>query len=691
MKHFGYKLDRQGPLVLTGAPDGLSIEDVVAVARFRRRVQLAPQAEKKIERCRKLVDLLKDQKVYGLTTGFGKLRDVLIDQDKTEQLQQNLIMSHAAGIGDPFPEDVVRAAILLRANTLCRGHSGVRVEVVQQLINLLNDDIYPHVPQQGSVGASGDLAPLSHLALVLMGHPKGRFFPRPPIPGAAQPLVSEPRDSDFKYFPGPTSYSDVARQQGWGSFEPITLLAKEGLAVNNGTQFMAAMGCLAVYDCYFTLRMSEMIGAMSLEANRGVLDAFDDRIHEARRLPHQLEVARRVRAYCTESQILSLYLNSAYLFRAGKSLEEAEEHIGWVISELMENGREPPWPVKQLNQDLRRLRQELLQLTDEEGAGIRLHEISALSPREQITRLNDYLLDVRREASMLLNSVSERMFPQTESHPKLQGALAKTVAHLQNVVPTQPLVQDDYSFRCFPQVLACAFRALEHVAQIIEIEVNSATDNPLLFPPEQPEGMSDEAYDASLRDSRETLAKTCVLGGGNFHGQPIASAMDYLSITMAEVGSISERRIAHLVDDNHSSGLPGFLVLDRGLNSGFMIPQYSAAALVSENKSLCYPASVDSIPTCANTEDHVSMGTISARQTIEVVKNVRRVISIELLASYQGLLFRKPLLPGARLRKALETMTRRGVRSLDQDEVMATRMAAAELLLWDTELLDCLV
>lgn len=638
----------------------LTLEDVVAVARRGRPVAVADDAQRRIGRCREMVEVLLDenQKVYGLTTGFGKLRDVVIPRRDTEKLQENLIMSHACGVGRPFSEEVVRAALVLRANTLCRGNSGVRPEVVGQLVNMLNDGVYPYVPEKGSVGASGDLAPLSHLALVLIGHPEGRFMSGAIRQAGADPL--HPREQDFVAMPGPGEFAAAAEREGWKTFRPVKLAAKEGLAVNNGTQIMTAIACLALYDGYHALRSAELAGALSLEAHRGVRDAYDPRLHAVRPQTGQPEVARRVLAYCEGSQILDLYLNTGHLHQAREQLKKAAGFLAEIAGPEAGAARQQ---ARALAADLEdEIPNGAATLAD--GAG--------LGPREQIARFYRLLRPQRERAGQLLRVVDAESFPHTATAGKARTALVAAIKQLDDAVPEMPWVQDDYSFRCFPQVLACAWRAWEHVAEIVEVEINSATDNPLLFPPDPgDDAMSPEAYGAWLRGARERIeaCKQGVLGGGNFHGEPIAQAMDYFAIAFAEAANISERRIAHLVDENLSRGLPPFLIDESGLNSGFMVPQYTAAALVSENKVLCHPASVDSIPTSANSEDHVSMGTHAARKAAEVLDNVLDVIAIEILAAYQGLRFRLPLEPGRRLRDVLAVLAEHGVHRYEDDRV----------------------
>lgn len=440
----------------------LTITDVVRVARGRAPVGLDAAAVARIEKARRFVEDLSERGVvaYGVTTGVGKLSDVAISAGYTEELQRNLLRSHACAVGDRLRDDVVRATCLLRANALARGHSGVRLSVVEMLIKLLNTGVIPFIPEQGSLGASGDLAPLAHLALVLIGE--------------GEAIVGGRR------LPGSEALTEAGLQ-------PLTLQAKEGLALINGTQVMGAIGALAVFDSSNLAATADAAGALTAEALRFIPAAFDPRIQAVRGHPGQIETARR--------------------------------------------------------------------------------------------------LLVLLEGSGLVTS------------------------------PGELRVQDAYSGRCMPQVHGASRDAFAHVADVISREINAATDNPLLFP-----------------DDEE------VLSGGNFHGQPLALALDYLSIAAAELASISERRVERLVNPA-LSGLPAFLTLQAGLHSGLMIAQYTAASLVSENKTMAFPASVDSIPSSANQEDHVSMGTTSARKAMRIITNVWHVLAIELLCAAQALEF----------------------------------------------------
>lgn len=441
----------------------LTLDDVKHVLYEQGKVQASKESWECVSRSRQAVENIvsEGKTVYGINTGFGKMSDVLIEKEDVEELQLNLIRSHACGVGDPFPEIVSRAMVLLRANALLKGYSGVRKELIEKLLALLNEEVHPVVPQQGSLGASGDLAPLSHLALALIG--EGEVFYK----GERMPTM--------KAF-------DII------GIAPITLTAKEGLALINGTQAMTAMGVVSYLEAEKLAWQSEATASMTMEGLRGIYDAFDEDIHFSRGYPEQVDVAERMRRYLDGSKL--------------------------------------------------------------------------------ITR---------------------------------QGEIR---------------VQDAYSLRCIPQVHGATWQTLNYVKDKLEIEINAATDNPLIF-----EGGKK------------------VISGGNFHGQPIALAMDFLGIAVAELANISERRIERLVNPQLND-LPAFLSAKPGLESGAMIMQYSAASLVSENKTLAHPASVDSIPSSANQEDHVSMGTIAARHAMQIITNTRRVIAIELICALQASEFR---------------------------------------------------
>ena len=455
---------------LTG--NDLRIEDVWEVAVHRVPVALADEARAGMAAARALVERVGEH-TYGVNTGFGRFVSESIPDDQVEELQLRLLRSHACGVGEPYPDEVVRAAMLLRANALAKGFSGARIETVELLIECLNRGVLPRVPARGSVGASGDLAPLAHLALPLVGE------------GQA-------------WFEGTLLAGDEALAAA--GLEPTRLAAKEGLSLINGTQFMAAMASLALVRAGRLARTADLACALSLEALQGSQTSFHPAIHEARPLRGQLDSAANVHRLLEGSSII-------------------ESHR---------------WCDK---------------------------------------------------------------------------------------------VQDAYSLRCAPQVHGASRDLLDNVETTVAIELNAATDNPLVL---VEEGM--------------------VVSNGNFHGQPLAFGLDTLAMAVAELASISERRVERLVNPSLSEGLPPFLTREGGLNSGFMIPQYVAAALVSENKSLCHPASVDSIPTSAGQEDHVSMGNAAGLKALRVLANAELALAIELLAGAQAIEFLAPLEPAPGVR-----------------------------------------
>ncbi len=480
----------------------LDIAGVEAVARDGAGATLDASARARVAESREVVEniLASGDVVYGINTGFGKLAEVLISPDQLEQLQLNLLRSHACGVGEPFPEDVVRAMLLLRANVLATGHAGCRPLVVERILELLEAGVHPVVPSQGSVGASGDLAPLAHLALVLVGEGEACI--------------------DGQKLPG----GEALVRSG---LEPLHLEAKEGLALINGTQASAAVGALAIADARRLADAADVICALTLDAMAGTDAAFDPAVHAARPHPGQMVSAAR---------LLNLLVGS----------------------------------------------------------------------------------DIR------------------ESHRECGR------------------VQDAYSLRCSPQVHGAARDALEHAHTVVEIELNSATDNPMVF------------------------AEGRLISGGNFHGAPIAAVFDYLAATLTDLASISERRLARMVD-TALSDLPRFLSPNAGLNSGFMMVQVSAAALVSECKTLAHPASVDSIPTSAGQEDHVSMSTWAARKLARVVELSQQVLGMEYLAAVQALEFQRPLRTSPPLEAAAERL-RESVPRLEDDRSMAADIEAASRL-----------
>ena len=456
-------------LVIDG--DSLKPADVALVARGGVTVNLAPAAIPRIERAREYIDrlLAEDAIVYGVTTGFGKFAEVRVAGADARALQRNLVFSHCCGVGEPLEPEATRAMMLLRANVLAKGYSGARLVVLQTLLAVLNAGALPVIPRKGSVGASGDLAPLAHLTAVLMGEGEAVYQGRR-MPGG-----------------------EALQAAG---IEPVILEAKEGLALINGTQMMTAVGVLSLLEAENISKAADIACGQAVEALRGTSAPYLDLTHRVRPHPGQRATAANLLRLLEDSEIMASH----------------------------------------------------------EGCG---------------------------------------------------------------------KVQDAYSLRCAPQVHGAVKDALAFVRGVLEVEINAATDNPLVFPEEER-----------------------VILGGNFHGQPISQAMDILSVALAELANISERRVEYMMDPSTSDHLPAFLTKRGGLNSGLMIAQVTAAALVSENKTLAHPACVDSIPTSANKEDFVSMGAFAALKAREIVGNVLRVIAIELLCGAQGLEFREGLRPG---------------------------------------------
>jgi histidine ammonia-lyase len=442
----------------------LSFDDIDNIFRNDLKLQLSPASKRKIENCRKYLDRKLESigaPVYGINTGFGALYNKSISDSELGTLQRNLVMSHACGTGEEVPPEIVKLMLLLKIQGLSYGKSGVQIETVERLIDFFNHDIIPVVYQQGSLGASGDLAPLAHLSLPLIG------------------------EGEVYYHGKKKSAKAVLKKKGW---EPLELQSKEGLALLNGTQFMSAYGTWCILQSLEISWLADIIAAASLDAYDGRIEPFD-------RLLHQL--------------------------RAHKGQQEVASHMMELLS-------------------------------------------------------------------------GSQLIRRTKEH-----------------------VQDPYSFRCIPQVHGASLDAIDYVALVMETEINSVTDNPTVFPEEDK-----------------------IISGGNFHGQPLAIALDLLAIALAELGSISERRTFLLISGQR--GLPPFLIADPGLNSGFMIPQYTAAGIVSQNKQLCTPASVDSITSSNGQEDHVSMGANAATKVYRVVENLKTILAIEFMNAAQALEFRKP-------------------------------------------------
>lgn len=482
----------------------LTLEEVRRIIHHKEKVIISKDSLKDVVKSHEAVQKIvrNGNVVYGINTGFGKLSDCIIAQEDVEDLQLNLIRSHACGVGTHFPEKVSRTMLLLRANALLKGYSGVTPQLIERLVDYLNREIHPLIPSQGSLGASGDLAPLAHLALTLIG--EGKVFYKGRHIRTAEALNKE-------------------------SLSPLKLSAKEGLALINGTQAMTAVGIIAYLQAEKLAYQSEWIGALTIEGLEGIIDAFDESIHIARGYKQQIETAERIRDYLAGSK-----------------------------------------------------------LTTKQG---------------------------------------------------------------------EKRVQDAYSIRCIPQVHGASWQALDYVKEKLQVEMNAATDNPLIF---------DEGKK--------------VLSGGNFHGQPIAFAMDFLKIAVAELANISERRIERLVNPMLNNGLPAFLSPEPGLQSGAMILQYTAASLVSENKTLAHPASVDSIPSSANQEDHVSMGTIAARHAYEIIQNAYKVLAIELICALQAVELRGVEKMAETTRK-LYMEARQIIPSIKKDRIFSSDMENGALWL----------
>jgi histidine ammonia-lyase len=480
------------PLLIDG--ETLTIENVHQVAFDRRRVNLHPNAFQKMSRSLSVIESIvnKDQAVYGVSTGFGKLSDVHVGREQITVLQHNLVRSHATGIGDPFSEEECRALMLLRANVLAKGLSGVRPVLAERLCDLLNHHVYPLIPCRGSVGASGDLAPLAHLALVLIG--EGDVF------------------SESTTITGCEAFDAIG-------VAPLNLHAKEGLALLNGTQATLATGLVSWHRAARLIDLADLAGAMSLEALKGSPVAFDPRIHQARPHRGQLQVADRLSRFLRDSEIRQSHIDCAR-------------------------------------------------------------------------------------------------------------------------------IQDAYSLRCMPQVHGPVRESLEYVRGVASVEINSATDNPLVF-----------------AESSE------VLSGGNFHGQSLGLAFDFLTMSLSVLANISERRIERLLNPEYGD-LPPFLADNPGLNSGFMIAQVAAAALASENKVISHPASVDSIPTSGNKEDHVPMAMGASLKLKQVVVNLERILAIEFLCAAQGIDYLRPLKAGGTVEAAYQYI-RRSMSHVSVDRVLS--------------------
>lgn len=490
--------------------ESLDFKQVLAVAQGQPgapRLALSKPAQQRVKRAAAGVQkLLREGRVaYGITTGFGAFKDRVIPPDQVEKLQRNILVSHAVGVGAPYDTATTRAIMLIRANTLARGHSGVRLETLELLLALLNHGVHPVIPEKGSLGASGDLAPLAHMSLPLIG------------------------EGTVEYAGKIMSGAEALRRAG---LSPLKLAAKEGLALTNGTSVMCALGVLQTLRAERVSETADIAGCLSMEALHGTVLAFDERIHKLRGFPRQIDCAAYLRKLIAGSQ-----------FTRG---------------------------------------------------------------------------------------------------------------------PESGHVQDAYTLRCIPQVHGAARDAIAYARWVFELELNAVTDNPLLF-------------------INEKTGDVDVLSGGNFHGEPLAIAMDYLGIAVTELGNISERRLMRLTDEaSNTHALPAFLTENGGLNSGFMIVQYTAAALATENKVLAHPASVDTIPTSANVEDHVSMGVTAGLKLRQILDNVEGILAIELMAAAQGVDFRRKALGRTRRlgrgTRAAYALIRSKVPFIEQDQLLKPHM-----------------
>jgi histidine ammonia-lyase len=484
----------------------LDFEDIERIIKEDYKLELSEEAVAKIVKCREYLDNKmagNDDPIYGINTGFGALHDVQISREDLSKLQENLVMSHACGTGDEAPQEIVKLMILLKIHALSYGHSGVQLSTVQRLIDFFNHDIIPVVYQLGSLGASGDLAPLAHMSLPLLG--MGEVY----FEGKKQPT------------------SEVYKTLGW---QPVQLLSKEGLALLNGTQFMGAYGIYLCLHIFKLSRLADIIGALSLDAFDGRIEPFHDLIQQIRHHKGQIKTARRIRNIIEGSELINRH---------------------------------------------------------------KIH------------------------------------------------------------------VQDPYSFRCIPQVHGASKDSIDYVAYVFRMEINAVTDNPTIFPDED-----------------------LIISAGNFHGQPLALALDNLCIAMAELGSISERRTYQLLEGKR--GLPHFLVANPGLNSGFMIPQYTAASIVNQNKQLCTPASVDTIESSQGQEDHVSMGANAATKAYRVLQNLERILAIELFNAAQALDFRRPAKSSLYIENFVSKF-REKVKFIENDKVMYEDMKAAVCFLQEVD------
>lgn len=576
----------------------LTIRQVIAVACDRAPFEIEATAIQHVQRARDFIDeqVLVGDIVYGVTTGFGPNADTPIPTQDGIALQRNLLLSHCTGMGAPLSRDIVRAMMLIRLNTLLAGHSGIQVATLRLIEAFITLDICPHVPAQGSVGASGDLAPLAHMAVTLIGEGKVHYD------GAWRSLP------ELYAHPEIVAYNAaIAPHQS--AIAPHTLLQKEALALINGTTLMNALGALGVHRAHRLLEAATSSAAAFAESIGARRQAFDPGIHAVRRHAQQQAInAAMVRhtqgstwmGIAPETLLQSL---PAHLFE-GVPCGEWAHQVSAQLAAIGARGATAHWQS----------------------------EMAALQNITPVTPVTDLLDGPKLRALVRLMPVQLRTLLERSYQPAERGW--QSWYRILELAFKKVTPQDSYSVRCTPQVLGASLAAIEHVERLIEGELNAVVDNPILFLTGQtlPDG-------SVVEESR-------IVSGGNFHGQPIALALDYLKLAIAEVGNLLERQICKLTDKAHNDGLPAFLAEQAGLHSGLMIFQYTAASLVSENKVLVHPASADSVPTSANQEDHVSMGPIAGRQALEIMDNVEKIVTLHRLVTKQALQMRMKQLAG---------------------------------------------
>ncbi len=524
----------------------LRIEQVIQVAYHNKQVEIKESALAKVKESRAYIEkkIAEDEIIYGVTTGFGSNVDKIVKGEDAIELQTNLLRSHACGVGEPFSKEITRAIMVIRLNTLLLGYSGIQLSTVQLLKDLLNHQIHPVIPSQGSVGASGDLCPLAHMSLALIGE-GGVEYQGKKIPSEA-----------------------ALKKCG---LQKIRLSHKEGIALSNGTTVMNALGVLAIGESKKLLKLSCLVSTLAFEGLCARKQAFDMKIHKVRNHGGQIQLAKWFSQYIKSSDFIGL---------------DAQKILGKFPKNILKN------------------------LPEKHAREIR--EIEAGIPKNLSANFFKHLPE---------NKEGEPEWKSWETILKF--------ANRKNVP------QDSYSVRCSPQVMGASWEAILHIEKVMQGELNAVVDNPIIFT-EQDE----------------------ILSGGNFHGQPLALTLDYLKLALAEIGNLLERQTNKLVDPATNDFLPAMLIKATGLHSGLMIPQYVSASLVSENKVLVHPASADSIPTCANQEDHVSMGTIAGRQAMEILGNVKKIVAILMITAAQSVDLRKEQLEKCKinLKQGKETL-----------------------------------